>query len=286
MVNLSRMSHGARAAGMMRRCLNESLQAARHREAFGKTVIEHPLMRRQLMKLMVPAEQALSVFAWDATMMDAARAGDAGAERVMRILTAILKFRACRDNLRVATGAMEVRGGNGYIEDWVNARLIRDAHIGVLWEGTSNINALDVINRAVAKSRGHLALASALKAKLNAASAAPKKLRTEIAGLVDRAAAFADEVAAQPRHEKFARLAADGLYHAASAALMAWEGAATGAIGGDARRMILARMVIEHRLRANDPLALPDADWEDEAISRLLDDAPVPLTEAARIAAA
>ena len=101
------------------------------------------------MKLMVPTEQALSVFAYDATMMDRARNGDTDAERVMRILTAVLKFRACRDNIRVATGAMEVRGGNGYIEDWVNSRLIRDAHIGVLWEGTSNINALDVINRAV-----------------------------------------------------------------------------------------------------------------------------------------
>ena len=119
------------------------------------------------MKLMVPTEQALSVFAYDATMMDRARAGDAEAERVMRILTAVLKFRACRDNILVATGAMEVRGGNGYIEDWVSSRLIRDAHIGVLWEGTSNINALDVINRAVAKSGGHETLARALKAKLH-----------------------------------------------------------------------------------------------------------------------
>ncbi len=100
MVNLSRMSHGARAAGMMRRCLNESLQVARHRAAFGRPIIEHPLLRRQLMKLMVRTEQALSVFTYDATMMDRARAGDAEAERVMRILTAVLKFRACRDNIR------------------------------------------------------------------------------------------------------------------------------------------------------------------------------------------
>ena len=130
MVNLSRMSHGARAAGMMRRCLNESIAVARHRAAFGKPIIEHPLMRRQLMKLMVPTEQALSVFTYDATMMDRARAGDAEAERVMRILTAMLKFRACRDDVPVAAGAMEVRGGNGYIEDWPNARLVRDAPLG------------------------------------------------------------------------------------------------------------------------------------------------------------
>ena len=59
-VNLSRLSHGVRAAAMMRRCVNEALTVARHRVAFGKPIIEHPLLRRQLMKLMVPAEQALS----------------------------------------------------------------------------------------------------------------------------------------------------------------------------------------------------------------------------------
>ena len=179
MVNLSRMSHGARAAGMMRRCVNESLQVARNRAAFGRPMIEHPLLRRQLMKLMVPTEQALSVFTCDASRWTRA-GGDAEAERVLRILTALMKFRACRDNLRVATGAMEVRGGNGYIEDWVNSRLMRDAHLGVMWEGTSNINALDVINRAVAKSRAHEALGRALKAKLEAATAAPAVFRAEI----------------------------------------------------------------------------------------------------------
>lgn len=286
MVNLSRMSHGARAAGMMRRCLNEALVVARHRRAFGRTVIEHPLMRRQLMKLMVPAEQALSVFAFDAAMMDAARAGDAAAERVMRILTALLKFRACRDNLRVATGAMEARGGNGYIEDWVNSRLVRDAHIGVLWEGTSNINALDVIDRAVAKARGHLELARALKERLKLAAAAPATLREEISAFIDRAVAFVEETAADRRNEKFDRMAAGALYHCASAALMAWEGATLGERGGDARRMLLARMVIDHRLRPSDPLAPRRDDREEESISLLLGDAPVSLADAARLAVA
>ena len=286
MVNLSRMSHGARAAGMMRRCVNESLQVARHRTAFGKAIIEHPLLRRQLMKLIVPTEQALSVFTYDATMMDRARAGDVEAERVMRILTAVLKFRACRDNIRVATGAMEVRGGNGYIEDWVNSRLIRDAHIGVLWEGTSNINALDVINRAVAKSGAHETLAKALKAKLKEASGAPDSFRTQLAQLVDRAVAMAGEVAAKPRNERFARIATDALYNASSAALMTWEGATLAAKGGDARRMILARMVVDHRLRAEDPLATPAAEWEEDAISALLDPAPVSLARASQLISA
>ena len=153
-VNLSRLSHGVRAAAMMRRCLNEALTVARHRVAFGKPVIEHPLARRQLMKLMVPTEQALSMAMAAAAVMGEADAGSAEAADALRILTPLVKFRACRDNVPVATGAMEMRGGNGYIEEWVNPRLVRDAQIGLLWEGTSNINALDVIGRAVGKIAG------------------------------------------------------------------------------------------------------------------------------------
>ena len=84
--------------------------------------------------------------------MGRADSGDKEAAKFLRILTPLLKFRACRDNIPVATGAMEVRGGIGYIEEWVNARLVRDAHIGSLWEGTSNINALDIVSAPSARA--------------------------------------------------------------------------------------------------------------------------------------
>ena len=224
---------------------------------------------------------------YDATMMGRAqRRRREGASAMLRILTPLYKFRACRDNIRVATGAMEVRGGNGYIEDWVNARLVRDAHIGVLWEGTSNIAALDVINRAVAKSGGHETLARALKAKLKDATAAPATFREEIAQLIDRAVAFTAEVASKPKHERLARLATDALYNVASAALMTWEGATAGSSGHDARRMILARMVVAHRLRSSDPMSLPTSDWEEDATTALLDHAPVSIERAAQLVTA
>ena len=109
---------------------------------------------------------------------------------ILRILTPLLKFRACRDNIPVATGAMEVRGGNGYIEEWVNARLVRDAHIGVLWEGTSNINALDIITRAVGKSGAHRALGAALAKLLDEASAIPAAFRDRLRGKIERTLRF------------------------------------------------------------------------------------------------
>src|SRR6202035_5783782 len=121
-----------------------------------------------------------------ASAMDRANAGSKEAENALRILTPLLKFRACRDNVPVATRAMEVRGGNGYIEEWVNPRLIRDAHIGVLWEGTSNINALDIVSRAVGKSRAHRALEAALAKLLDEAAAVPAAFRDRLRHTLDR----------------------------------------------------------------------------------------------------
>src|SRR4249919_349113 len=189
-VNLSRLSHGVRASAMMRRCVNEAMICARTRSAFGHTIIDYPLLRRQLLKITLPAEQSLSMFLFAADAMDRANAGSRDAESCLRILTPLLKFRACRDNIPVATGAMEVRGGNGYIEEWVQARLVRDAHIGVLWEGTSNINALDIITRAVGKSRAHLALQAALLKLLDQAAAIPAPFRDRLRHTLDRTLDF------------------------------------------------------------------------------------------------
>lgn len=278
-VSLSRLSHGVRAAAMMRRCLNESLQVARHRRAFGSRIIEFPLLRRQLMKIMLPTEQALSTFLFTGHVMAAANDGDATAETLVRILTPLLKFRACRDNVPVATGAMEIRGGNGYIEDWVNPRLIRDAQTGLLWEGTSNINALDVITRAIAKVRAHETLAAALHAKLDEAGGFPGQFRGQLASQIDRAISFAESVASDQEQEDKARLAVNALYNVTSAVLLAWEGVSAGRNGGDARRLLLARMVLDHRLLPQDPMAPGENHFDKAAAGILLDDAPATLPQ-------
>jgi len=265
-VNLSRLSHGVRAAAMMRRCLNEAMACARSRRAFGHTIIDYPLLRRQLLKIMLPVEQSLSTFLFAASAMDRANAGDEDAANILRILTPLLKFRACRDNVPVATGAMEARGGNGYIEEWVNARLVRDAHIGVLWEGTSNINALDIITRAVGKSGAHRALGIALSKLLDEATTIPAGFRDRLREKLQQTIAFAEQVAAAPALEANARRAASALYHATSAVLMGWEASRPGV---DARRALLARLILDHRLSAQDPLALA-ADRESDIADLVL----------------
>ena len=172
---------------------------------------------------------------------------------------------------------MEMRGGNGYIEDWCNAKLVRDAHLGVIWEGTSTVNALDIVRRAVGKDRAHLALQKGLHAHLSDANI-PGQFRGKLTQLVDRAVDFIDSVAKRPDAKSSSRKAATNLYHVTSAALMSSEGARLGANGGDARRLLMARLVIDHRLgQREDPFGLPDSQWENEVCNLLFDDRPVDL---------
>ncbi|MTH96188.1 acyl-CoA dehydrogenase family protein [Roseibium sp. RKSG952] len=278
-VSLSRLSHGCRAASMMRRCLNEAMVTATNRQAFKEKIIDKPLLRRQLMKLMVPTEQALSITLYLGNQITLAEAGDERAQMITRILTPAHKYRTARDNVRVATGAMEVRGGNGYIEDFVNARLVRDAHLGVLWEGTSNINSLDITTRAIAKVGAHKHLKDELVDQIDKSAAMPGQFRGELRCMVQQAIDFAADVATSG-NQTLARKAASAVYNSATATLLATEGSALGEAGRDARRLLLARMVIDHRLRAQDPLKTGESSFEQEAIDLLLSPAPVSLDQA------
>ncbi len=278
-VNLSRLSHGVRAAAMMRRCLNEALAVCNYRAAFGQRLIDMPLQRRQLMKLMLPTEQALSVFAYTAQLFGHSEDGDAKAELQVRLLTPLLKFRACRDNIKVATGSMEVRGGNGYIEDFVNERLVRDAHLGVLWEGTSNINALDAVQRAAGKEGAHRVLAESLTALVQETAGLPSGFRVQLLDSLAQATAFMDQCTQTREGEVDSRSASSQMYHAVSAVLLATEGMHLGRQSGDARRLLIGRQVLRHRLQ------VPGlrADTEAEIEQRLLTQQAIPLEDALRL---
>lgn len=254
MINQSRLSNAVRAAGMMRRAMHEALCVARGREAFGKRLIDLPLMRRQLLKIALPAEQALSICLNTALALKAADVGDAAAIAQRRILTPLVKFRACRDARKVTGDAMEVRGGCGYVEDWIESRLVREAHLGSIWEGTSNIVALDVL-RAIRREDAAKPLADSLRERLADAPGIPAAFRARLDTLFQRAVDMASAAAhAGQSDEQSARQAASALYNAASAVMLACEGAALGAGGGDARRLVWARLVADHRLSPRDPL--------------------------------
>ena len=257
MVNNSRLSNGMRAAGLMRRALTEALFVARERRAFGHRLIDLPLMRRQLLKLMLPTEQARSMLFQTAEALRRADADEAGAYRLARILTPLIKFRACRDARRVTGDAMEVRGGCGYIEEWADPRLLRDAHLGSIWEGTSNIVALDVV-RAIRREAALPVLQQHWQGLLAATPLHPAArvvFEATLARVADAAARVAD--AGKPGDHQ-ARQAASALYHATTATSMAWEAGRMGC----ARRMRLAQWTLRARLLPQDPLALDaQPDW-------------------------
>jgi alkylation response protein AidB-like acyl-CoA dehydrogenase len=269
MINMSRLSNGMRAAGMMRRALTEALFVARRRIAFGKPLIELPLMRRQLLKLMLPAEAARSVMFFTATELLKADAGDQAARQRVRLLTPLIKFRACRDARKVTGDAMEVRGGVGYTEEWSDPRLVRDAHLGSIWEGTSNIVALDVL-RAIRREHCLEALLPVLNERIDRA---PRLLAGRLAASLDKAAEFAHETAST-RNETHARQAATGLYYACAAALLADEGTRLGG-SGDARRQLIAFLAYVHRLAPRDPLRRVTTGFEAELADALLPETPL-----------
>ncbi len=238
----------------MRRAFFEAREVCVHRVAFGRKLIDFPLQRRQLMKILLPAEQALSMVMYTATVLAAADGGDADAAKELRLLTPLLKFRACRDARKVTGDAMEIRGGCGYVEDFVEARLLRDAHLGSIWEGTSNIVAIDAIERAVGRKGADAVLERSLRQQLDDAPALPKPFRAQLQELIARAFAFAREVAAAKDQERMRR-AASGLYHVASAVLLASEGARLGEMQGAWGRAALAALVVRHKLSPRDPLS-------------------------------
>jgi acyl-CoA dehydrogenase len=272
MVNNSRLSNGVRAAGLMRRAVSEALFIARERRAFGKRLNQLPLMRRQLLKLLLPAEQARTMVFQTAEALRRADAGDRCAYPLARILTPLIKFRACRDARKVTGDAMEVRGGCGYIEDWADPRLVRDAHLGSIWEGTSNIVALDVL-RAIRREGSLPVLEQHLRGLLAEAplhGRARQLFEQTLARTVARAAAVAD---AGEGGDALARRVGSSLYHLSSAAAMAWEA------GGmrSARRMRLAQAVLQHRLLPQDPLAVEEAEpaWLAGLLDAAQDDGDV-----------
>ena len=262
MINMSRLANGARSAGLMRRSMNEALFIARNRTAFGSRLVDLPLMQRQLVKILVTTEQARSMTFHTARVLQAADAGDGRMAKVLRILTPLIKFRTCRDARKVAGDAMEVRGGCGYIEDWSDARVLRDAHLGSIWEGTSNIVALDV-TRAIRREGALDALRDYVQEL--GKSKGMDDAAQEAAAIFQRAADFLEQVAHDRAREEDTRLAATAVYNATSAIFLCWEAAQLRLKDNPLAetRATLAAAVIKHKLTPRDPLS---AEPEDRAM--------------------
>ncbi|MGC8461319.1 MAG: acyl-CoA dehydrogenase family protein [Candidatus Dormibacteria bacterium] len=145
MINLTRICIAVVCAGAMRRNVFEALHHATNRIAFGAPLIDQPLMADTLVEMVVDSHAATCAAFALADALDKADAGIEPYADIVRLLTPLYKTYSTERARITATEGMEVRGGNGVINEWPEARILRDISVHAIWEGSSNVIALDVL---------------------------------------------------------------------------------------------------------------------------------------------
>jgi putative acyl-CoA dehydrogenase len=139
----TRLDNAIGSAGLMHQCTVQAIHHACGRRAFGRTLIEQPLMRNVLADLALESESAVALVMHLARAFDAQ--DDEAATLLRRLLTPVAKYWICKRAPTVCGEAMEVLGGNGYVEEGPIARRFREAPLNSIWEGSGNVMCLDVL---------------------------------------------------------------------------------------------------------------------------------------------
>lgn len=269
LTNGARLGIAMMGVGVARRSLVESLCYARAREAFGSALIDQPLMQRKLAEMIVEIEAAQAL-AFD---------GYLGPR--LRIGAPLIKLRAARLGITTASDAIEIHGGNGYIEQWPVARLLRDAQVNTVWEGPDNILCLDV-RRAIEKSAAHEQLLDRIQ---DALSSAPAEDGATAELVASRASQLRDAVDSWKKLERTvaeARLfpLAQFMVDVYAGALLVEQAGVESRLGGRSagsrRKSLIARLYARSHLADRGPLRGVDAPAEDlERFKELCDGALV-----------
>lgn len=262
MLNFERLSNAGAAVGIMGRALLESKVQAATREAFGEPIQEKPLMRRDLVDMSVDYEAAAAFTFECAGLLDRhRREEDREAFTLMRALVPIAKQVTARMAVETASYACEVLGGNGYVREHVTPRLLRDAQVLPIWEGTSNVLSLDLL-RALDREDAHEALLPAIRDHIDTVDhpvladcveTVDDALADLREALVHLAGADTDEAQLQ------AKELAEYVFDIYTAALLLAE-AQTELDRGDARKALVAERFVETRLREADARGIADGD--------------------------
>ncbi len=259
MTNGSRLGIAMMGLGCARRSLVEAMCYARARDAFGAPLATRPLMQRQLAELIVEVEAA------QALVFD----GYLGSAR-LRLGAPLIKLFAARLGITAASDAIEVHGGNGYIEQWPVARLLRDAQVNTIWEGPDNILCLDV-RRAIEREDAHLPFLERLRDACGAAEAVDAETVALVRTGVDELEAAIERWRRLDRAVGEARLhpLATAMAECYAAALLVEGAEAEAEAGGGDRKALVARLFARAHLGQRSPL---DAiDEPAEALERFKD---------------
>lgn len=182
MVTTTRLDCVLGSAATVRAALTQALHHARHRSAFGARLVDQPLMQNVLADVAVESEAATAL------AVRLAAAQDAGEADFLRLAGAAAKFFVCKRTPGVVAEAMEVLGGNGYVEESVLPRLYRQSPLNSIWEGSGNVIALDVLRAMERDSASVAAVLAEVEAAAGADDrfdAAVARLRAELADPAD-----------------------------------------------------------------------------------------------------
>ncbi|MBS8266599.1 isovaleryl-CoA dehydrogenase [Mesobacillus boroniphilus] len=161
-LNLSRVCNTVASLGIMRRAYSEARQYALKRDAFGKKLADFPMIKESLVKMAVKLEvETRTVFKYLPLFEKVIRNEPGVSEKdivLNRLYIALLKKETAEQAVHFAHEAIEMHGGNGYIEDFVTPRLLRDAQVLTVWEGTANILGLEVLRLMEKFNAGELFL--------------------------------------------------------------------------------------------------------------------------------
>jgi alkylation response protein AidB-like acyl-CoA dehydrogenase len=267
MLNLSRLYNALCSVAIVRRAAFEATDYLRARDSFGRPAVEHPLVRETLADL--NAEEVGAKHALFALIqhLDRGDRGGAGDRLLARVLTPLLKYTTAKLAVWAASEGIELMGGNGYIEDSVMPRLLRDAQVLPVWEGTTNILVLDSL-RACARDGAGEALLDETARLLAAAPAWVGEDSERTARLLAWTRAELAALAAKPEQAngRRARRLTDRM-------MLAYQLARLGAAAaGDGTPPRIAAAALRRLQRRHLDPELPPAD--DELV--VLVDAPIP----------
>ncbi len=277
MLNITRLGCALAASALAQRSLVEALTHARGRIAFGSPLADLPLMREQLLDLAMDTEALTALTFEGSAQLGRADAGDEEARVLARVLMPLAKYHASDDARRLVAQGMEVRGGNSYIEDWPNARIMRDVQVQSIWEGTGNISALDV-GRALLRENAGAALLANLTQRL-AAQHDPTVARASIVAqrALDRMAVIITKWAAlEPaqRDVRMRRLTHQLAYVVTAALWVEDAGIQASEVGSYRCLVMAARYLRRYIYPPRDGLAIAENYTPLEAFDALIDWTP------------
>jgi hypothetical protein len=263
LTNVARVGIATMGLGCARRALVESLCYAGARSAWRRRLIDQPLMRRKLAEMIVDVEAAQALVFDQYSPANHQRPGGVAAnpER-LRIGGDLAKLRCARLGITTASDAIEIHGGNGYVETWPVARILRDAQINTLWEGPDNILCLDV-RRGIERENADGPLLDRINEALSGApsdeAADLVARRTEDLTRAIAAWKSLDRETGEARLYALAQFILDVYNGALLVEQAAWDGA-------EDRKALVARLYARRRLADPDPLRGLDRS-DDEALA-------------------